>query len=67
MSTSRTTSGPSSGQVSGRPLTDDDIYMIMMLHQYQRMSSRDIARKFDITTARVRDIVARRSGSGCCG
>ncbi len=50
-----------------RTLSDEDTYMIMMLHQNQRMSSRDIARKFGITTARVRDIVARRSGGSCCG
>lgn len=48
-------------------LTDDDVYMIMMLHQNQNMSSRDIARKFGISTARVRDIVARRAGGSCCG
>lgn len=48
-------------------LTDDDVYMIMMLYQNQNMSSRDIARKFGITTARVRDIVARRAGGSCCG
>lgn len=48
-------------------LTDDDIYMIMMLHQNQNMSSRDIARKFGISIARVRDIVARRTGGSCCG
>lgn len=48
-------------------LTDDDVYMIMMLYQNQNMSSRDIARKFGITTARVRDIMARRTGGSCCG
>lgn len=50
-----------------RPLSDEDIYMIMMLYQNQRMSSRAIAQKFGITTARVRDIVARRAGGSCCG
>lgn len=48
-------------------LTDDDIYMIMMLYQNQNMSSRDIAKRFNITTARVRDIVAGRTGGSCCG
>ncbi len=56
-----------SRQTTERKLSDDDIYMIIMLHHNQRMRSRDIARRFGISTARVRDIVARRSNSSCCG
>lgn len=66
MKTARGSSARRSDQ-STRPLSDEDIYMIVMLHQNQRMSSRDIARKFGISTARVRDIVARRAGGSCCG
>lgn len=66
MKTAQGSSARPGGQ-STRSLSDEDIYMIVMLHQNQRMSSRDIARKFGITTARVRDIVARRTGGSCCG
>ncbi len=66
MKTAQGSSARGSGPCE-RTLSDEDIYMIMMLYQNQRMSSRDIARKFGITTARVRDIVARRSGGSCCG
>ncbi len=66
MKTAQGSSAQSSGPCT-RPLSDEDIYMIVMLHQNQRMSSRDIARKFGISTARVRDIVARRAAGSCCG
>ncbi len=48
-------------------LSDEDIYLMFMLHQYQHMNSEKLARRFGITTAQVRDIIARRANSGCCG
>jgi len=52
---------------TSRKLSDEDVYMIVMLYHNQRMSSRDIAKKFNISTARVRDIIARRTNGSCCG
>ena len=48
-------------------LSDEDIYLMFILYQYQHMSSEKLARRFGITTAQVRDIIARRANSGCCG
>lgn len=48
-------------------LSDEDIYHMLMMYQYQKTSSEKLARKFGITTAQVRDIIARRVNSGCCG
>ena len=48
-------------------LSDEDVYMMMMLHKYQRKSCADIARRFGITRAQAYDIIARRQIGGCCG
>jgi transposase len=48
-------------------LTDDDVYLMMMLHRYQRKSCEQLARKFGISRAQVYDLLARRQVGGCCG
>jgi len=48
-------------------LSDEQIYHIYMLHEYQRIRSDKIARQFGLTTAQVQKIIARRVNSSCCG
>jgi hypothetical protein len=50
-----------------RPITDEDIYHMLMLHKYQRVSLRKIAQKFSLTETDVRTIIGRRTGGSCCG
>jgi len=48
-------------------ITDEDIYHMLMLHKYQRVTLRRIAQKFSLTESEVRTIIGRRSGGSCCG
>lgn len=48
-------------------ITDEDIYHMLMLHKYQRLSLRRIAQRFSLMETEVRTIVGRRSGGSCCG
>ena len=48
-------------------ITDEDIYHMLMLHKYQRLSLRRIAQRFSLTESEVRTIIGRRSGGSCCG
>ncbi|MEM7292111.1 MAG: helix-turn-helix domain-containing protein [Pseudomonadota bacterium] len=48
-------------------LDDETIYLMMMLHKYQRMSCRDLARRFGITQGQAYNIIAKRQIGGCCG
>ena len=48
-------------------ITDEDIYHMLMLHKYQRISLRRIANKFSLTETEVRTIIGRRTGGSCCG
>ncbi len=48
-------------------LTDEQIYTIIMLRRYQRLDVNKIARRFGITAAQVRKLIARRTRSDCCG
>lgn len=48
-------------------LSDEEIYHIYMLHEYQHIRSDKIARQFGLTTAQVQKIIARRVNSSCCG
>ena len=48
-------------------LSDEDIYLMFMLHRYQRKSCDQLARRFGISRARVYDLLARRQVGGCCG
>ena len=53
--------------VSGVKVSADDIYLMVCLHRYQRMSCEKIARRFGLPQGRVRDIIARNGYGGCCG
>ena len=48
-------------------ITDEDIYHMLMLHKYQRLSLRRIAQRFSLTESEVRTIIGRRSAGSCCG
>jgi len=48
-------------------ITDEDIYHMLMLYKYQRLTLRRIAQKYSLTETEVRTIVGRRSGGSCCG
>ena len=48
-------------------ITDEDIYHMLMLHKYQRLSLRGIAQRFSLTESEVRTIIGRRTGGSCCG
>ena len=48
-------------------ITDEDIYHMLMLHKYQRLTLRRIAQRFSLMETEVRTIVGRRSGGSCCG
>ena len=48
-------------------LSDEDVYLMVMLYQYQKVSIDKLARKFGITSGQVRNIMNRRSVGGCCG
>ena len=56
------------GAVSGgRKIRADDIYLMVCLHRYQRMSCAKIARRFGLPPGKVRDLIARNSYGGSCG
>ncbi len=48
-------------------ISHDDVYLMVMLHSYQRQSCEQIARRFELTRAQVYDLLARRQVGGCCG
>ena len=48
-------------------ISHDDVYLMVMLHGYQRQSCEQIARRFGLTRAQVYDLLARRQVGGCCG
>ncbi len=50
-----------------KPITDEDIYHMLMMHKYQRASLRSIANKFSLSVTEVRTIIGRRTGGSCCG
>ena len=52
---------------SKKLITDEDIYHMLMLHKYQRLSLRRIAQRFSLTESEVRTIIGRRTGGSCCG
>ncbi len=52
---------------TGQPISDEDIYTILMLYQYKTMSLRNIAKKYGLSSCQVRDLVGRRMSVSCCG
>ncbi len=65
MVVNKRTSSPLCKPVPG--LSDEDVYLMVMLYQYQKVSIDKLARKFGITSGQVRNIMNRRSVGGCCG
>jgi len=56
-----------SGIDSNFGLSDEDIYTLVMLHRYQKLSIYKIGQRFGISAAKVRKLISRRSRSDCCG
>ena len=52
---------------NGKPVTDDEIYMMVMLYSYQHKSIDYLARKFDISSPIVKEIIIRSRFGGSCG
>ncbi|MEM7209119.1 MAG: hypothetical protein AAF434_14950 [Pseudomonadota bacterium] len=52
---------------AGNAGLDDETIYLMMLHKYQRVSCRDLARRFGITQGQAYNIIAKRQIGGCCG
>lgn len=52
---------------NNKPITDEDIYHMLMLHKYQRASLQKIANQFSLSAGEVRAIIGRRTGGSCCG
>lgn len=52
---------------NGRVITDEDVYTMVMLHQYQRKSLADIARRYSIDPIQARVLIGKRISGSCCG
>ena len=52
---------------NGREVTDEDVYTMIMLHQYQRKTVGEIARRFSIDPIEARVLIGKRTGGSCCG
>ncbi len=52
---------------TNKPISDEDIYRMLMEHKYQRTSIRRLAQKFSLTETQVRTLIGRRTGGSCCG
>ena len=49
------------------PVSDDDIYMMVMLYTYQHKSLDYLARKFNINYFDAKEIIIRSRFGGACG
>ena len=52
---------------NGKAISDEDIYTMVMLHQYQRKSINQIASQFSLDPFAVRVLVGKRVSGSCCG
>ena len=52
---------------SSKPVTDDEIYMMVMLYTYQHKSIDHLARKFNVSTPVAKEIIIRSCFGGACG
>ncbi len=52
---------------NNRSVTDDEIYMMVMLYTYQHKSLDFLARKFDVSTPVAKEIIVRSRFGGACG
>ena len=49
------------------PVSDDEIYMMVMLYTYQHKSLGYLARKFNISPSVAKEIIIRSRFGGTCG
>ena len=49
------------------PVKDDEIYMMVMLFNYQHKSLEYLARKFNISSLVAKEIIIRSRFGGTCG
>jgi len=52
---------------NGTAISEEDIYTMLMMFQYQHKSIGYIARKYAVTDLQVRILLGKRSGGSCCG
>ena len=48
-------------------VSDDEIYMMVMLYTYQHKSLNYLARKFNVSSATAKEIIIRSRFGGACG
>ena len=49
------------------PVSDDEIYMMVMLYTYQHKSLDYLARKFNVSYFDAKEIIIRSRFGGACG
>ena len=49
------------------PVTEDEVYMMVMLYTYQHKSLDYLARKFKVTYFDAKEIIIRSRFGGACG
>ena len=52
---------------SSSPVSDDEIYMMVMLYTYQHKSLDYLARKFNVSSSVAKEIIIRSRFGGACG
>ena len=52
---------------NGTLVTDDEIYMMVMLYTYQNKSIDYLARKFNVSSPVTKEIIIRSRFGGACG
>jgi hypothetical protein len=52
---------------SSSPVSDDEIYMIVMLYTNQHKSLDYLARKFNVSSSVAKEIIIRSRFGGACG
>ncbi|MDA8905574.1 hypothetical protein N9I58_03860 [Candidatus Thioglobus sp.] len=52
---------------NGKAVTDDEIYMMVMLYTYQHKSIDYLARKFNVSSPVAKEIIIRSRFGGTCG
>jgi hypothetical protein len=52
---------------SSSPVSDDEIYMMVMVYTYQHKSLDYLARKFNVSSSVAKEIVIRSRFGGACG
>ena len=48
-------------------VSDDEIYMMVMLYTYQHKSLNYLARKFNVSSSTAKEIIIRSRFGGACG